>query len=307
MNILVTGGAGFIGSHLCEQLIKNNHEVIVIDDLSSGCISNLSKVFKKITFYENKLEEFNFDCLSEIDSVVHLSSQTSVPVSIKKYSKSSSSNMLSSINIIDFCANKNIPLVYASSAAVYGNLNVGDDLSNEKDLLSPYAVDKYSMELYAKMANKLYGLSSIGLRFFNVYGPRQDPKNSYSGVISIFCDSILNDKSITVYGGKQTRDFIYVGDVAASIIKSIDKVIDSDISETINILTGRSTSIDSIADTLIQLTGKPTKKIYKDLPAGDPKGSPGTSSKMLDILGVDQTNLVKIEDGLSATIDYFRY
>ncbi len=306
MNILVTGGAGFIGSHLCEYLVKENHNVIVLDNLSSGYQSNLSNILNKIQFFENKVEEFNFDNLSKIDCVVHLSSQTSVPVSVKDFRKSSSSNILSSIKIIDFCSKQNLPLVFASSAATYGNLNIGDDSSNEHHLLSPYAVDKYSMELYADMANKLYGLSNIGLRFFNVYGPRQDPKNSYSGVISIFCDLILSNKSITINGGKQKRDFIYVNDVVHSIAKSIDKVISSKLSETINILTGELTSIDDIADILIKLTGTPVEKVYKELPLGDPKGSPGTFTKMSEILDINQRSLTKIEKGLSATINYLK-
>jgi UDP-glucose 4-epimerase len=127
-----------------------------------------------------------------------LAAQASVPISVAKFGSSSSSNMLGTIKVIDYCRVNQIPLVYASSSAIYGNLELGDDQNSRVDLVSPYATDKYAMELYAKTAYKLYQLSSIGLRFFNVYGPRQDSTSSYSGVISTFVDRLLRRKSITI-------------------------------------------------------------------------------------------------------------
>ena len=183
MNILVTGGAGFIGSHLCEYLVKQGHNITVVDDLSTGYKSNLSYVLDIIDFHEEKIEFFDFAKLSKIDSVVHLAAQVSVPVSIDDFGVSSTSNLSGTIKVIDFCKRKQLPFVYASSSAVYGNLDFGDDSGSLVNLLSPYAADKYVMELYAKVAHQLYQLSSIGLRFFNVYGPLQDPSSAYSGVI----------------------------------------------------------------------------------------------------------------------------
>ena len=195
MEILVTGGAGFIGSHLCEHLVEEGHQITVVDDLSSGDKSNLCSIIDVIDFYEGKIEVFDFSKLSNIDAVVHLAAQVSVPVSIDDFGRSSSSNLLGTIKVIDFCSSSQLPLVYASSSALYGNLELGDDSSSTVDLLSPYGADKYVMEIYAKVAYKLYKLSSIGLRFYNVYGPRQDPSNAYSGVISIFSDQLLREKS----------------------------------------------------------------------------------------------------------------
>jgi UDP-glucose 4-epimerase len=172
MNILVTGGAGFIGSNLCDYLVDRKNHVTIIDDLSTGNISNLTYIFDNIIFYNEKIESFDFNKLQKIDAVVHLAAQPSVPISIENFGDSSSSNILGSIKVIDYCRSNLIPLIYASSSAVYGNLEIGDDQSSEVELLSPYATDKYAMELYAKTANELYQLSSIGLRFFNVYGPR---------------------------------------------------------------------------------------------------------------------------------------
>ena len=148
--------------------------------------------------------------MPKLDAVIHLAAQASVPVSIQSFGRSSSSNLLGTVRIVDFCRIKNIPLVYASSSAVYGNLVIGNDEENIIELLSPYATDKFVMELYCKTSMEIYNMSSIGLRFFNVYGPRQDPTSQYSGVISIFIDRIIKNKPITIYGGYQTRDFVFV-------------------------------------------------------------------------------------------------
>ena len=223
--ILVTGGAGFIGSHLCDYLLYLGHEVIVIDNLSSGCKENLQGIIENIEFYENDLETFKLSALDNIDCVAHLAAQTSVPKSISNFYASSHSNLIGSINVLDFCKSNQIPLVFASSASVYGNLPFGDDSKENTELLSPYSVDKYSTELFARMTNKTFGLSSIALRFFNVYGERQDPKSKYSGVISIFIDRMLKKEEVTIYGGAQTRDFIYVEDVIRTIYRAIQEVL----------------------------------------------------------------------------------
>ena len=306
MNILITGGAGFIGSHLCESLVASGHKVTVIDDLSSGYESNLCSVIDSIKFYKEKVEFFNFTKLSKIDSVVHLAAQTSVPISIKNFNNSSSSNLLGAINIIDFCKSNQIPLVYASSAAVYGDLELGDDSKSKVDLLSPYAADKYAMELYAKVAHQLYKLSSIGLRFYNVYGPRQDPASAYSGVISIFCDRLLRGENLTINGGYQTRDFIFVEDVVSVICKSVTIANKQAICEQINTLTGKSISVDNVADLLIKAVDIKVKKIFEDLPAGDPKRSNGTSSKIQTILKINLTEMTSIDKGLLITVNSLR-
>ncbi len=306
MNILVTGGAGFIGSHLCEYLVSNRHSVKVVDDLSSGYQRNLENVINVIDLYEEKLEFFNFNKLSNINMVVHLAAQVSVPVSVDQFGPSSISNLSGTIRIIDFCRRHRIPLVYASSSAVYGNLDVGSDGTSSVDLLSPYAIDKYVMELYAKVAFQLYDLSSIGLRFFNVYGPRQDPNSAYSGVISIFCDRLLKNQNITIKGGFQTRDFIYVRDVVDAIYKSMMVVNKKTVCEQINVLTGKSVSVEYVADMLMDELGATSKKIYTELPPGDPKKSCGTTAKMERVLGTDLKAMTDILPGLSSTIESIR-
>jgi UDP-glucose 4-epimerase len=306
MNILVTGGAGFIGSHLCEYLVNSGHQITVVDDLSTGDKSNLSSVIHLIDFYEEKIEAFDFSKLCNIDSIVHLAAQVSVPVSISDFGNSSSSNLLGAVRVIDFCRYNQVPLVYASSSALYGNLELGDDIVATVDLLSPYAADKYVMELYAKVANQLYKLSSIGLRFYNVYGPRQDPRSAYSGVISIFSDRLLRGNSITINGGYQSRDFIFVKDIVKAIDKSLMVVNKEILCEQINILTGKSITVDNVANMLIDSVGVKVEKIYQELPAGDPEHSKGTTAKMQRLLGIDLESMVPIDAGLLSTIDFLR-
>jgi UDP-glucose 4-epimerase len=287
-------------------LVNKGHTVIVVDDLSTGHKSNLSSVVDSISFYEEKVEFFDFDRASRVDAIIHLAAQPSVPVSITDFGNSSSVNMLGTIKVIDYCRVNQIPLVYASSSAIYGNLELGSDTNSQVDLLSPYATDKYAMELYAKTAFKLYQLSSIGLRFFNVYGPRQDPSSPYSGVISIFIDRLLKGVGITINGGYQTRDFIYVKDVVDTIYRSIVAASKSQICEYTNVLTGTTVSIDYLATLLMDEIGIDVDKNYQVLLAGDPEKSNGTTEKMIELLKVDPQEMVPLDQGLSETVDFIR-
>lgn len=305
MHILVTGGAGFIGSNLCDNLCDKGFQLSVIDDLSFGSVDNLSSIINKINFYDEKIEFFNFKKLSKIDCVIHLAGQVSVNTSITNFGASSSSNLLSAIRLIDFCRLNKIPLVYASSAAVYGNLGISDDSDTKKiDLLSPYATDKYMLETYAKIAYKNYKLPSLGLRFFNVYGPRQNPSNEYSGVISVFIDRLLQSKKITINGGHQTRDFIYVEDVVNVIYKSVSLLKNSIVCEQFNVLTGKSISIDKLAELLMNQINPSCEKEYKSLSKGDPIGSLGTTKKIENLLKINLDSFLTIEKGLTRTVNF---
>jgi UDP-glucose 4-epimerase len=306
MKILVTGGAGFIGSNFCDFLIGKKHSVVVIDDLSTGHLSNLECIIDSIEFFHEKLENFDFDAISNIDAIVHLAAQASVPISIDRFKESSSANILGTISVMEFCQQQEIPLVYASSSAIYGDLALGDDRDYRVDLLSPYAVDKYSMELYAKTSFKIHQLSSVGLRFFNVYGPRQDPTSPYSGVISIFSDRLLKGERIIINGGHQTRDFVYVGDVVKAIYESVKVCLESVVCEQVNVLTGRSISVDHLALLLGEEIKVVVDKIYKKLPDGDPEHSHGTTNKMVEILNMNLDDMVQIDMGLPRTVSFLR-
>ena len=300
---LVTGGCGFIGSHLVDYLSKNGDIITVIDDLSSGKTSNLPNSANLDKLILKDVIDTDFTSLEHFDGVFHLAAQASVPLSINNLYESSSNNLLSSLKIIELCAETSTPLVYASSSAVYGNLDIDDD-DNLVDLISPYSADKRMLEIYCDMAFKLYNLRSFGLRFFNVYGPRQDPTNPYSGVISIFADKILKGEAITINGGAQTRDFIYVGDVVRGIWESYLYLKKESVAAFSNLLTGTSTSIEGLADKLILMTGNQVDKIYKKLQPGDPQKSTGTVKKMEEILKLG--DFVQLEDGLSDVLKWMK-
>lgn len=300
---LVTGGCGFIGSHLVEHLIQEGHSVTVVDDLSSGYRSNLADAGPVEYLIEARVEDVDLSRLAGFDGVFHLAAQASVPLSVKNFYASSSTNILSTLKMIDYCATNQVPLIYASSSAVYGNLPIGDE-GGSVDLLTPYSADKLMAELYCNVAFKLYGLRSYGLRFFNVYGPRQDPTNPYSGVISIFADRILKRESITINGGYQTRDFIYVKDVVRGIWKSYNYLLKNSASTYSNLLTGNSISIDELANIIIALTGNNVEKLYKDLPLGDPEKSLGTIDRMREQLKLGE--FVELEDGLRQVLSWMK-
>jgi len=304
--IIVTGGAGFIGSHLVEQLVSLGVEVVVIDNLTSGFLCNLSKIIDNIDFIQANVEEFDFSRLGYISAIVHLAAQTSVPYSIENYYESTRINLLSTTKVIDFCKNTDTPLVYATSSAVYGGMDYGDDTSSNVDLISPYAVDKFVMELYTQCASQLYDLSSIGLRFFNVYGPRQDPSNPYSGVITLFINKLMNSAPVTVNGGHQTRDFVYVEDVCQCIMTALGKVVREKRCDVVNILTGRSITINRLLSCLQELIPNQSTVSYVDLPKGDPEKSDGNVEKMIALLKVNLADMISLEEGLNDTIKYFK-
>jgi len=299
---LITGGAGFIGSHLIDYLINSGHRVLCIDDLSTGSKKNLTNN-KSITLLINQLHNIdNID--QEIDGIFHLAAQTSVPLSIDNLYDSSKNNLLGMLKIWEIAKNINVPIVYASSSAIYGNLPLGNDEKNNYDIISPYAQDKLTMEDYSAMCYRVYNTSSIGLRFFNVYGPRQDPHNPYSGVISIFIDKLLKNQSVTVNGGYQTRDFVYVEDITRVMIQSMEYLSNEKINISINVGTGIPITINKLLSELATIINVKPIIDLKELPFGDPERSGGIYNKLYEILGIDINQFVKLKDGLEKTVEY---
>ena len=306
MKYILTGGAGFIGSHLSDGLIELGHKVICIDDLSSGLKSNLSNS-QDLIFINKKIQDLNSsDLEEEYDGIFHLAAQASIPVSIEQYYKSSSNNLLGNLKVWDLAKKLDIPVVYASSSAVYGDQPLGNDELDKYDILSPYAQDKLTMESYANMCWRVYNTPSIGLRFFNVFGPRQDPSNPYSGVISIFIDRLMQNKSVTVNGGYQTRDFIYVKDVIDVAIQSMNLLFEKKINDIFNVGTGNSITINQLLDIITDIMKVKPKISRKELPVGDPEKSNGTYDKLKTHLNIIPNDFVKLENGLEKTIEFIR-
>ena len=303
MKYLVTGGAGFIGSHLVEHLIDSNHEVVVIDDLSSGKLNNIDNQ-ESCRIFIQTVQDTILENSENFDGIFHLAAQASVPVSIEDFYLSSKNNILSSLKVFDIARHLSIPVVYASSSAIYGDLPEGNDTTELYDLGSPYAVDKISLENYARVAHRLYAVPSMGLRFFNIYGPKQDPTNPYSGVISIFIRQVILGEQVTVNGGYQTRDFVYVKNAVEVALKSMQLLHAHPLCDAVNVCTGESITIDDLLQHIVRLIGNIPEVVYRGLPPGDPEVSSGTCEKMVRLLGIPLKEFTAIEEGLKETVKY---
>ncbi|MBI4146559.1 SDR family oxidoreductase [Candidatus Woesearchaeota archaeon] len=269
MKILVTGGAGFIGSHLVEALVEQGHQVTVLDNLRSGKQENLAAVKNKITFLN---EDINCQELEKAmhgkDAVFHLAAIASVPYSVEHPKETHEVNATGTLNVLLAAKKAGVKkFIYTSTAAVYG-----DDPQLPKTETSPlkpqtpYALTKLAGENYVRLFNTLYGMQTIALRFFNVYGPRQDPASPYSGVITKFLNTLNQDKQPNIYGdGVQTRDFVYVKDVVQALVAALAK----ETTGVFNIGTGIQASINELLAHLNELLGKKTPALYTAGQAGD--------------------------------------
>lgn len=300
MRILVTGGCGFIGSHLVDALISRGDKVIVVDDLSTGRKKNLNPKakFRKADVTSDRI----FDkLLKNVDACFHLAAIASVEKSRTEWYRTHQVNIGGLVNLYQAisASGRKIPVVYASSAAVYGNSTdeaIGENFPVSP--LTPYGVDKLGCELHSKVADSVFQIPNIGLRFFNVYGPRQDPSSPYSGVISIFNNRISKGQDITVYGdGKQSRDFVYVGDVVESAIKAMDLLVAGKVKQdVINICTGQSNSLLDLIDALSKIHKNNPQVTYSDVRKGDIRMSLGNPSRAQALLGIKPET--KLQDGL---------
>ena len=299
---LITGCAGFIGSNLVNNLYKN-YELILVDDLSEGKIKNLPKKIRK-KLIRKKIKNINKLNTKKLSGIFHLGAQASVPLSLKEFYKSTSNNLLSSIKVFEFSKKYSAPVVYASSSAIYGGLLLGNDEKNKFSILSPYAQDKLTIEDYAKLSNKIYNTSSAGLRLFNVYGPGQTATSPYSAVIPIFINRMLKKLTITINGGYQTRDFIYVDDVVNVMKISMKKIQLKKICINFNLGTGRSVKINSLFKLIKKIIGANPKVLRKKLEKYDPKKSSGTFKVLNKFLKLKKYNFTKIQEGLIKTINH---
>jgi len=301
---LITGCAGFIGSHLVKSLYKN-YDLILVDDLSEGSTTNLpSNLRKKVI--KKRIQDIKKLKAKKVNGIFHLAAQTSVPLSLTNFYKSTSNNLSSAIKVFEFSKKYSAPVVYASSSAVYGELPLGNDQKNFFSILSPYAQDKLTIENYAKMSYEIFKIPSIGLRLFNVYGPGQTSISPYSAVVPIFIRRMLKNLPIIINGGFQTRDFIYVEDVIDVMVKSMKKIQKTKTCKNFNLGTGRSIKIDTLFNLIKKIVGTKPKVIRKKLQKYDPKKSSSTLKKINIFLNLKKNNFTKIEDGLVKTINHLK-
>ena len=271
MLFLVTGGAGFIGSHICERLLKDGHRVRILDNFSTGKHENIPD--------SNEVEVIEGDvgnhdtvrtAMKGVDTVFHEAAIASVPETVGNPLASERVNYRGTLNVLEAARHAAVRRVmFACSAAVYGDLA---ELPKQESMpvrpLSPYAVDKLASELACQMYTCLYGLETVSLRYFNVYGPRQDPSSPYSGVISIFTDLLNHGKQPTIYGdGEQTRDFIYVSDVVEANIRAATSPTAS--GKAINIATGSKLSVNELLMAICNIKGQPFEPRYEPARPGD--------------------------------------
>lgn len=305
--ILVTGGAGFIGSNLCEKLLADGNIVTALDNLATGRIENLQ------AFKDNKNYEFvrgsitDYDLLkklfSETDYVLHQAAIPSVQRSVEDPRASHEANVDGTFNVLLAAKDTGVKkVVYAASSSAYGDtptLPKREDMTpNPK---SPYAVTKLTGEHYCKAFTEVYGLKTISLRYFNVYGPRQNPKSEYAAVIPRFITKILNEDSPTIYGdGTQTRDFTYVKDVVQANIKAME----SSATGLYNIAYGKRISLNDLVARINEYTGKNVKAIHDKPRTGDIKDSLADISNAREAFGYDPA--YDIDQGLQETIKWFQ-
>ena len=301
---LITGCAGFIGSNLVKNLYKK-YELILVDDLSEGSVTNLPYNLRK-KLLKNKIQNIKKLNTKKISGIFHLAAQASIPLSLEEFYKSTSNNLLSAIKVFEFSRKYSAPVVYTSSSAIYGNLPLGDDEIKKFSILSPYAQDKLTMENYAKMSYEIFKTSSVGLRLFNVYGPGQTATSLYSAVVPIFIYRMLKNLPITINGGFQTRDFIYVEDVVDVMKKSMEKIQKKKVYKNFNVCTNRSIKIDVLFNLVKKIIGVNPKFIRKQLEKHDPKKSSGTFKKLNNFLNLKKNYFTKIEDGLVKTINHLK-
>jgi UDP-glucose 4-epimerase len=302
--ILVTGGAGFIGSHSVDLLLREGNEVVVLDNLSTGKLSNLNLFNPSLRFVQGDILDYSLLCqeLARCDALLHLAAISSVHQSMEHPIETLRTNTLGFLHVLEAIRQNPHPvrLVYASSAAVYGSPDVLP-CSDEEEVplmtLSPYALEKANNERYANLYGRQFGINSLGLRYFNVYGPRQDAKSPYSGVITKFIENYKNQQLITIYGdGEQSRDFIHVMDVARANVQALE----SDYCGILNIATGVPETLLNLLNYIEKMSEKSLEKVFTKQRSGDITKSYATIKKAQQHLGFRFT--VPLVEGIQALL-----
>ena len=307
MKYIVTGGAGFIGSHIVENLVQNKHEVVIFDNLFSGTLSNIEPFLKKdtVTFVKGSITDLLLltKTFEGADGIFHEGAIASVPRSIANPVATNEANVTGTLNVLVAARDCGVrKVLFASSSSVYGNTKT---LPKCEDMmphpLSPYAVSKLTGEYYMNVFSEVYGIQTLSLRYFNVFGPRQDPKSQYAAVIPNFITTILNHKSPTVYGdGGQTRDFTYVKDVVQANIRAME----SKAQGVFNVAYCKRIDLIELASMIMEITGIAVPLAYEPPRTGDVRDSLADISRAQDAFGYFPEYTVKT--GLMETIEWYR-
>jgi len=305
MRYLVTGGAGFIGSHLSEKLLNDGHEVKIIDDFSTGREENIAHFVNRISLFRGSVTDRNLlrKAIDGVDGVFHQAAIPSVPRSIENPVRTHVSIVDSTLAILEELRVRGGRMVMASSSSIYGNSPV---LPKSEEMrpapLSPYAVAKLVAEHYAAVYSNLYGIQTVALRYFNVFGPRQDPRSEYAAVIPRFITAALNGKNPVIYGdGLQTRDFTFVENVVNANILAMKSKVSG---EVINIALGSRVSLLDVVEKLSGIVGRKIDIEFYPARQGDVRDSFASVEKAKQLLGYQA--VIDFKEGLSRTYEYFR-
>ncbi len=304
---LVTGGAGFIGSHLVEELVRRGERVRVVDSLVTGYRRNLAAVASRVEFIEGDLAQAAVAAAASagVDYILHQAAIPSVPRSVTEPVFCHEANVNATLNLLVAARDAGVRrLVFAGSSSVYGNVAV---LPTHEDVpldpLTPYALQKLIGEQYLRLFTSLYGLETVTTRYFNVFGPRQDPSSAYSGVISLFIRSLLDGRTPTIFGdGEQTRDFTYVANVVDGVLMACHAP--GVAGGVINVATGGRVSLNTLFGTLRSLTGADVVATYGPARRGDIRDSQANIGRARALLGYSPT--VELPEGLARTLAWAR-
>jgi nucleoside-diphosphate-sugar epimerase len=306
MRYLVTGGAGFIGSNTVDELVRRGHKVVVLDDLSTGNAANLANVKTKIKFMQDSVT--NLGVLREVcrgvDCVIHLAAQTSVPRSVQNPIETNSINVDGTLNVLVAARDAKVKrVVFACSCAVYGKTAILPIRENAALApISPYGLSKQVGEAYGRVFQELYGIEFVSLRYFNVFGPRQDPGSPYSGVLSVFNAALLGGTQPTVYGdGEQSRDFVYVENVVEANLLAAEAKGAPGLA--FNIGTGNRYTLNQTLGFLEKITGRPARAKYAAPREGDIRDSQADIGLAEKTLGYNPR--FGFEEGLKNTWEWF--
>lgn len=305
MKYLVTGGAGFIGSHIAEHLVRAGNRVTIVDDLSTGKLENIKSFQDELYFVQGDIRDYELmhKVSRDMDVIFHEAAVASVTKSVEDPIGTNSVNVGGTVTVLSAAKASGVKkVVFASSAAIYGD---DPQLPKKEEMLpkplSPYAFQKLAGEYYCRLFLQLYGLSSVALRYFNVFGPRQDPSSPYSGVISIFMDRFKNDREYTIYGdGEQSRDFIYIEDVVRANLAAA--AVDFDSVPIINVARNQSNTLLQLVQILQKLSNSSRAPAFAPERLGDIKHSLADDTRLRALLNV--TPEVDFAEGLRRLWEY---